>query len=70
MNMMKRATQERSAFTYILKETLDFIAKSWGTEDFSRVAERNLKAYKAICTEYRYAIIKFNLSVVKTLENC
>lgn len=52
MNMIKQATEERSVYTYVLKDALTSMLLNWGAKDLGRLAERNLAIYKSVCTGY------------------
>lgn len=56
MNMIKQATEERSVYTYILKDALSSMLLNWDAKDLGRLAERNLATYKSVCTEYYKSI--------------
>ena len=52
MNLIKQAAQERSVYTYILRDALYSMLKNWNAKRLGRVAERNLGTYRKVCNVY------------------
>ena len=58
MNLIKEAAQERSIYTYILRDALDSMLKNWKAKRLGRLAERNLKTYRKVCNAYHQCVKK------------
>lgn len=58
MRMIKLATQERSVYTYILKDALHAMRTSWSLKGLGRIAQRNMQTYQEMCTQYSQSIDK------------
>jgi len=52
MDLIKQAAQEHSVYTYILRDALDSMLKSWKADQLGRLTERNLETYRRVCNAY------------------
>lgn len=52
VRMIKEATQERSVYTYILKDALKGMLGDWDESKLGRLTERNLDTYQKVCGSY------------------
>lgn len=52
VRMIKDATQERSIYTFILKDALTSMLHDWNEGRLGRLTERNVTTYKKVCGSY------------------
>lgn len=52
VRMIKEATQERSIYTFILKDALTSMLQDWNEGKLGRLTERNVTTYKKVCGSY------------------
>eukprot|EP00826_Nyctotherus_ovalis_P066932 TRINITY_DN9951_c0_g1_i12.p1 TRINITY_DN9951_c0_g1~~TRINITY_DN9951_c0_g1_i12.p1 ORF type:complete len:225 (-),score=23.52 TRINITY_DN9951_c0_g1_i12:67-741(-) len=52
VRMIKEATQERSVYTYILRDALNSMLGDWDESKLGRLTERNLDTYQKVCGTY------------------
>ena len=50
--LIEKACTNISIYTYILKEALIDMLNDWNSENYGKLAERNIEAYKEICMGY------------------
>ncbi len=51
-SLVKRIATDKSIYTYILRETLNLMLKSWDDGKFGRLTKRNITTYRDVCQKY------------------
>ncbi len=51
-SLVKKIATDKSIYTYILRETLHLMLKSWDSGKFGRLTNKNVTTYKDVCQKY------------------
>lgn len=54
LKMVKVATQQRSIYSYILRDALESMLFEWSTGRLGRLSQQNLDIYSQVCNTYYY----------------
>ncbi len=49
--ILRRIVTKKSIYTHILKETLEYTMKEWDEGHIGRVAKKNLRIYRNVCSK-------------------